>query len=59
MDLANVSVSVVTIGYPEIQGIFNTSFAIEIAKGVDDQLAANYSRGNYSDRFEFFCQVVL
>ena len=59
MDLANISVSVVTRGYPGIQGFFNTSLATEMAKGVNDQLPANYSRGNYSDRFEFFCQVAL
>lgn len=59
MDLANITLSVVTFGSPGIQGIFNTTFAIEMAKAVNDQFAANYSRGNYSDRFEFFCQVAL
>lgn len=59
MDLANISMSIVSMGHPGIQGIFNTTFAIEMAKAVNDQMAANYTGGNHSDRFEFFCEVAL
>lgn len=59
MDISNISVSVVSLGPPGIQGIFNTSFAITAASAVNDQLYANYSTGNYSSRFAFFCNVAL
>lgn len=59
MDLANISVSVVQFAIPGIQGIFNTTFAVEMAKVVNNQMAANYTHGNYSDRFEFFCNAAL
>lgn len=59
MDILNISVSVVSLGPPGVQGIFNTSFAIEAAAGVNDQLYANYSTGNYSSRFAFFCNAAL
>lgn len=59
MDLSNISVSVVSIGPPGVQGIFNTSFAITAAAAVNDQLHANYSTGNYSSRFAFPCNVAL
>lgn len=59
MDLANISVSVVQFAIPGIQGIFNTTYAVEMAKVVNDQMAANYTHGNYSDRFEFFCNAAL
>ena len=58
MDLSNISVSVVSLGPPGVQGIFNTSFAITAAAAVNDQLH-NYSTGNYYSRFGFFCSVAL
>jgi predicted TIM-barrel fold metal-dependent hydrolase len=59
MDLANISISVVSLVPVGIQGIFNTTLAIEMATAVNDQLYADYKQGNYSDRFEFFCNVAL
>lgn len=59
MDLANISLSVVSLLPVGIQGIFNTTLAIEMATAVNNQFYADYKQGNYSDRFEFFCSVAL
>ena len=41
VDISNISVSVISLGPPGVQGIFNISFAIEAAAAIDDQLYAN------------------
>lgn len=56
MDAANISISVLAFGAPGIQGIFNESFATYAAGYVNDFLAKNYRNGNYSGRFEFWCE---
>lgn len=59
MDISNISISVVSIGPPGIQGIFNKTLAVEMARRVNDQIYANYTSGVYSDRFRFFCNAAL
>jgi gamma-resorcylate decarboxylase len=59
MDISNISISVVSLGPPAIQGIFNKTFAIEMASAVNDQIYANYSNGQYAERFAFFCNAAL
>ncbi|KAI9650466.1 hypothetical protein NHQ30_000482 [Ciborinia camelliae] len=59
MDNANISISILSLTGPGIQGIFNTTYAIYAASAVNNETAATYKTGNYSSRFEFFCQVPL
>lgn len=59
MDAANISTSVVLFGAPGIQGIFNTTYATQVASQVNDEIARIYKAGNYSDRFEFWCSNAL
>ncbi|KAI0146326.1 hypothetical protein GGR57DRAFT_286692 [Xylariaceae sp. FL1272] len=59
MDAANITLSIVSLGPPGIQGVFNTSLAVELAAAVNDQIAANYTQGEFADRFEFFCSVAM
>ncbi|CAJ2499781.1 Uu.00g026340.m01.CDS01 [Anthostomella pinea] len=41
------------------RGVFNTTLAVELAAAVNDQMHHDYKQGNYSHRFEFFCNVAL
>lgn len=59
MDAANISTSVVLFGSPGIQGVFNTSYATQVAEQVNDEIARVYKNGNYSSRFEFWCSNAL
>ncbi|KAL3417169.1 2,3-dihydroxybenzoate decarboxylase [Phlyctema vagabunda] len=59
MDLANISLSIVSLVPPGIQGFFNKTLAVEMAAAVNDQMYKDYKTGIYSDRFEFFCSVAL
>lgn len=59
MDAANISTSVVLFGSPGIQGVFNTTYATELATLVNDEIASVYKFGNYSSRFEFWCSNAL
>jgi 2,3-dihydroxybenzoate decarboxylase len=59
MDIANISVTVVSLVPVGIQGVFNTSLAVELAAQVNNQLYTDYKQSNYSNRFEFFCNVAL
>lgn len=59
MDAANISTSVLLFGAPGIQGVFNTSYATEVARQVNDEISRIYKAGNYSNRFEFWCSNAL
>jgi len=59
MDQANISISVVSLVPPGIQGIFNATLAVELAPQVNNEFAAGYKDSNFSSRFEFFCSVAL
>ncbi|QSZ30995.1 hypothetical protein DSL72_000556 [Monilinia vaccinii-corymbosi] len=59
MDKANISISILSLTGPGIQGIFNTTYAIYAASAVNNETAAIYKTGIHSSRFEFFCQVPL
>lgn len=59
MNSANISISVVSLVTPGIQGIFNKTLAVEMAPKVNDQMYTNYTTGVYADRFRFFCNVAL
>ncbi|KAK6080605.1 2,3-dihydroxybenzoate decarboxylase [Seiridium cupressi] len=59
MDAANVSLSILQFGSPGIQGVFNTTFAIEAAAYVNDELSRVYKNGDYSGRFGFWCSNAL
>jgi len=59
MDIANISISIISLVPPGIQGIFNASFAISAATTINNQLHTAYTTGNFSNRFAFFCNVAL
>lgn len=59
MDAANITKTVLLYGSPGIQGVFNTTFAVEAARFVNDEIARVYTRGNYSGRFDFWCSNAL
>ncbi|KAI7778972.1 hypothetical protein LA080_001489 [Diaporthe eres] len=59
MDAANITKTVLLYGAPGIQGVFNTTFAVEAARFVNDEIARIYTRGNYSGRFDFWCSNAL
>jgi len=59
MNAANISKSILLFGAPGIQGVFNTTFAIQAATFVNDEVARIYTHGNYSSRFGFWCSNAL
>jgi predicted TIM-barrel fold metal-dependent hydrolase len=59
MDIANISFSIVSLVTPGIQGIFNKTLAVEMARAVNDQMCQNYSMGEYKERFGFWCNATL
>jgi 2,3-dihydroxybenzoate decarboxylase len=59
MDSANISISVLMFGPDGIQGVFNSTFATYAASFINDEMASIYKHGNYSGRFEFWCNNAL
>ena len=59
MDKADISTAIVSLSSPGIQGIIDKDQASAAAAAVNDNISKIYTRGNYSDRFGFFCSVAL
>jgi gamma-resorcylate decarboxylase len=59
MDAANISISILMFGPDGIQGVFNSTFATYAASYINNEIARIYKNGNYSGRFEFWCNNAL
>lgn len=59
MDEAGVALTVVSLTMPGIEGIFDSSVAVETARKVNDEIHELYTGGPYADRFRAFGCVAM
>jgi predicted TIM-barrel fold metal-dependent hydrolase len=59
MDKGNVSLALISLTPPGIQGILDPKLAVKLAPKVNDEFSAIYGSGKYASRFRFFCSVAL
>ena len=59
MDKADIALTVVSLAMPGIEGIFDTTTAMDIARKANDEIHRLYTAGKYADRFRAFACVAM
>jgi 2,3-dihydroxybenzoate decarboxylase len=59
MDANNVCLAIMSIVAPGVQGIENTTVAVNMATELNNELSASYGSGPNASRFRFFCNVPM
>ena len=59
MDEAGVALTVVSLTMPGIEGIFDTTVAVETARKVNNEIRELYTAGPYAERFRAFGCVAM
>ena len=59
MNKANITLTVVSLTMPGIEGIFDTSTAVDVARKTNDETHRLYTTGRYAERFRAFGCVAM
>lgn len=59
MDKYNISITMISLVPPGLQGVLDPDLAVKLAPKVNDEFASIYGSGQFADRFRWFCSVAL